>query len=410
MDLQQGLMYGTVCDAGLDVLWAMGIGPVIAWVDDHLFICLLQNAIANYNKLCQTKAQAIASQDSRIQDDGHWKFKGDALADGSHEDFSKDCTHSVRNFISNHLGDSWTTHAYDFEHINCITDQLGIPWEPSKDTPFSSSPVFIGFMWDIENKTVALTLAKHTKYIAAIHEWLRTTAHTLEQAQKLHGRLSYASLVIPVGSAYLTSLQSMLGIFGNNPFMPRRQPHGTVDKLNWWLHALSSKPPIPIPHHPLTLDLQAFSNASSSHGLVIVIGSKWRAWRLHQHWNHTGRDIRWAEGVTFELLVHTLLTLDHSSMPLTVYCDNQGVIDGWKNGRSRNTPTNTAFRQVHALLASPPCRVFMKYVPSADNPADGPSQGKYPPAVLLLLQILIPEEISDHILDLNDPNCTPILL
>ena len=79
--------YGTIHDAGLDVLQAAGIGPVIAWVDDHLFIHLPQNAITDYNKLCQMKAQAIASQGSRIQDDGRWKFKGDTLADRSHEEF-----------------------------------------------------------------------------------------------------------------------------------------------------------------------------------------------------------------------------------------------------------------------------------------------------------------------------------
>ena len=183
-----------------------------------------------------------------------------------------------------------------------------------------------------------------------------------------------------------------------------------VDELNWWLHKLNSKPPIPIPHHPLALNLQAFSDASSSHGLAIIIGNKWQAWRLHQHWNHNRRDIGWAEGVAFELLVCTLLTLNHSSTPLTVYCNNQGVVDGRKNRQSHNTPTNAAFRRVHTLLVSPPCQVFTKYVPSVDNPADGPSWGKYPPTALLLPQILILEEIHNHILNLDDPNCASILL
>ena len=34
--------YGVVQDAGLDILRAVGIGPVIAWVDNHLFIWLPQ--------------------------------------------------------------------------------------------------------------------------------------------------------------------------------------------------------------------------------------------------------------------------------------------------------------------------------------------------------------------------------
>ena len=258
-------------------------------------------------------------------------------------------------------------------HIDGITDWLGILWELSKDTPFLLAPTFIGFVWDLENKTVGLTLAKHTKYTDVVHEWLHTTAPNLEQVQKLYGCLCHATFVILEGAAYLTSLQLMLGIFGSNPFMPCRQPQGTISELHWWLRALSSKPPIPIPVHLHTTDYQAFSDASSSCGLAIIIGPKWRAWRLGRHWKNNGRDIGWAESVAFEMLICALLTLDRSSSSLKVYCDNQGVINGWKKGRSRNTPTNNTFRRIHALLASPPRWVFPSYVSSADNPADGPS-------------------------------------
>ena len=156
-------------------------------MDDHLFICLPHKAIADYNKLRESKARAIANHGGRIQEDGRWWFKGDILADGSHKEFTEDCSHPIRDPSEGSPGNEVITHAYDFKHINQISDCLGIPWEPSKDTPFSSAPVFIGFVWDIENKTVTLTPAKCSKYIVAIHIWLSTTAHTLEQVQKLHG-------------------------------------------------------------------------------------------------------------------------------------------------------------------------------------------------------------------------------
>jgi hypothetical protein len=397
--------YGMVRDAGLDIFRAAGIGPIIAWVDDHLFFRLPRDIIADYNKTRETKARVIAEQGGRLKDNGRWWFKGEVLADGTHEEYAEDCTHLVRDLIADCPNNAAISHAYDFSHIDQISDRLGIPWEPSKDTPFSSTPTFIGFIWDLENNTVSLMTAKRTKYINAIHEWLRSTAHALEQVQKLHGRLSHATLVIPEGSAHLMSLQSILGIFGNKPFIPRRQPRGTIDELRWWLHALNSIPPIPIPHHPFAVDHRAFSDASTGYGLAIVIGNRWRTWRLHKHWKQNGRDIGWAESVAFELLVRTLLTIDQSSMPLTAYCDNQGVVDGWKKGRSRNTPTNATFRRIHNVLASPPRRVFTKYVASTDNPADGPSHGKFPPTTLLLPRIPIPEEISGHVLDFDDPRC-----
>ena len=89
--------------------------------------------------------------------------------------------------MSEHTGGTVPLHTYEFSHIDQISDRLGIPWELSKDTPFSSTPTFIGFTWDLKNDTVSLTTAKCTKYINAIHDWLHTMVHDLEQVQKLHG-------------------------------------------------------------------------------------------------------------------------------------------------------------------------------------------------------------------------------
>lgn len=165
------------------------------------------NAITEYNQLHELKAQVIAGQGGKLEDKGCWWFKGDILANRTHEEFAEDCTHPVRDLAPSHPNSNSFMHTYNFKHIDHITDHLGIPWEPSKDTPFSSSPIFIGFVWDIENKTVDLPPAKHAKYIAVIRVWLSTTVHTLKQVQKLHGWLSHVSLVIPEGSAYLTLLQ-----------------------------------------------------------------------------------------------------------------------------------------------------------------------------------------------------------
>ena len=146
--------YGVVQDAGLDILRAAGIGPVITWVDNHLSIWLPQGSIANYNEACRSTAHLITEQGRRIKDGGHWWFKGAVLADETHEQFAEDCSHPIRDQHSRLLSITSAAHAYNFAHIDGITNQLGIPWELSKDTPFSSAPTFIGFVWDLENKTV----------------------------------------------------------------------------------------------------------------------------------------------------------------------------------------------------------------------------------------------------------------
>ena len=84
-----------VRDAGLDIFRAAGIGPVIAWVDDHLFFRLPCNTITNYNKIREMKAHFIAEQGGRLKDNGRWWFKGEALADGTHKEFAEDCAFTV---------------------------------------------------------------------------------------------------------------------------------------------------------------------------------------------------------------------------------------------------------------------------------------------------------------------------
>jgi len=257
--------YGSLRDVSLDIMRTAGIGPIIAWVDDHLFIRLPRNRIHNYNRTHSQQATGIWVNGGPLQDGGRIWFKGQCLADGTHEEFTEDCQFPIQDLATT------SRFAFATEHINFISNQLGIPWEPTKDTPFSSKPIFMGFKWDLENKTVALTHGKRNKYLSAITEWFKSAKHMLEDVQKLHRHLLHASLTIPEGSAYLTSLQAMLGIFGSNPFMPRTPPHGLTADLQWWSHALTSSPPLPIPHHTHSLDLGAFSDASSGFGLAVTI-------------------------------------------------------------------------------------------------------------------------------------------
>jgi hypothetical protein len=43
--------YGEVADAGADIFRSQGIGPMSKWVDDHLFIRILQEHLKTYNAL-----------------------------------------------------------------------------------------------------------------------------------------------------------------------------------------------------------------------------------------------------------------------------------------------------------------------------------------------------------------------
>ena len=73
----------------------------------------------------------------------------------------------------------------------------------------------------------------------------------------------------------------MLGIFHQSPHKPQHPPRQVERDLLWWLRVLS-KPTLvrEIPGAQEVLDIQAFSDASSSVSIGIIIHGQWRAWVL----------------------------------------------------------------------------------------------------------------------------------
>ena len=400
-------VYGSVADTGADIFRYKGIGPLIKWVDDHAFFRIRTEYLEIYNQQRQARFKELTSQ-GQIRQGGRLWFGGQVFSDGTlneHvEDFSFPCQdHSARSSRSEEDG----LYSYNFDDIDVLSDVLGIPWEKSKDLPFSTSSSYIGLKWDLSNLTVALSPEKRLKYSNAIAEWLLRGRHDLNDVQKLYGKLLHACLIIPAGRSYLTNLETMLVVCSSHPFTLYSTVKGLPEDLSWWVLKLASPVCRPIPA-PLELhDLQAFSDASSSFGIAVTIQGRWRAWRLIPGWKTLDgqRDIGWAEALGFELLVKSIHRLGYSSGHFKVYGDNRGVVEAWWNFRSKNRATNGVFRRVHSFLEqfNHDFSIHSAYVPSEDNPADPPSRGIYPPAGLLLPEIQLSDDLSRFIVDATFP-------
>jgi len=290
------------------------------------------------------------------------------------------------------------------DDIDALSATLGIPWETSKDIPFSAAPTFIGFIWDLCQLTVCLAPAKKTKYLAVIEVWSLSTIHTLQEVQSLYGKLLHTCLVFPAGRSRLTGLEAMLTVGRDRPFTPHHSPVSVREDMVWWSvllgrDSISRRIPRPV----VLRDIGAFSDASSGIGIAIIIEGRWRAWLLIPGWKTLNgkRDIGWAEAVGFKLLVKTLLSIYDPSQHYKIYGDNKGVIEGWWNGRSRNSAVNNIFRRLqdhlHSLDAAE--HIHTEYIPSANNPADAPSRGEYGSESLLLPALELPPVLSQFLID-----------
>ena len=54
-----GGVYGMVADAGADIFWKQGMGPLMKWVDDHIFFRIPHIHISTYNVQCAEWSQEI---------------------------------------------------------------------------------------------------------------------------------------------------------------------------------------------------------------------------------------------------------------------------------------------------------------------------------------------------------------
>ena len=143
-----GGLFGLFGDALADLLCARGIGPILKWVGDFVFIRIPKETIENYNDQRAPDWQTLTLNGGQIQTRGCLWFKGDILPETGAEHYAKSLEFPLWH-ICNHR-DQGRTFPYGFNKINKITTPLRIPWEMSKDIPFSKIIIFAGFAWDLE--------------------------------------------------------------------------------------------------------------------------------------------------------------------------------------------------------------------------------------------------------------------
>ena len=396
-----GGVYGSLADAGADIFRSKGMGPLAKWVDDHVFFRVHRTHLPRYNAQRAEWCREIQAHEGRMQKGGRLWYGGKALPSGPTEEFDEDCSAPLQDLAeSSHRSPQDHDFAYADADIDKLSARLGIKWQASKSVPFGEEVPYLGFRWNLRSRKVYLPDEKKAKYLAAIAEWGGRRTHNLLEVQRLHGKLLHAALVIPAGRAHLTNLEAMLASFSGSPFVPHTPPRDTPDDLAWWQRQLGRAiifAPIDEPQ-PL-IEHSAYSDASSGVGVAITIGARWRAWKLVPGWKSQGRDIQWAEAVGFELLVISLCELSHEGDHIVVYGDNRGVVEGWWKKCSGNRPTNLIFRRVIRFSEDHRRTIHTRYVPSAQNPADPPSRGIYPPRSLLLHPIVVPTEARSLLVD-----------
>ncbi len=293
-------------------------------------------------------------------------------------------------------------YAHTLEDIFRLAAELGIQWHLIKCTDYGYVGVYLGFLWDLPGKAVSLPEKKRLKYLARTQEFLEQAEQgqrvDLQTVMKLSGSLTHITFVYPLGRAYLPNLCTFIASF-KNKFAPRYPPHSVISDVRWWRVQLqvpgvkrSLNPRGPLQDFGVSVD------ASTDWGIGIVVDGCWDAWKwsiARAGWNTEGRDIGWAEMVAIELVVRRLEELGISDADVLVRSDNQGVVGGFRRGRSRNYQVNLSIRRTEIICISRNLRIKLEYVNTKVNQADAVSRGTpLPEMARFRSDFVLPEELA----------------
>ena len=276
------------------------------------------------------------------------------------------------------------TFSYDLDDIYAIADALGWPWKRSKTRSFATVFKYIGFLWDLNHKTIHIPDDKKSRYIQKLSPWVSNASFSRKEAESILGTLIHCSLALPEGRSCLPGISKFTSSFPHNSSsFNRRTPNATViEDIAWWRYQLSrsfcgSK----IVRPPGLSSLEFWADASTSWGIGLVFDGVWQRWRLLPGWREDERGIGWAEMVAIEFGLRFAIHRGHTNTHFLVRSDNEGVIGALEGGKSRNPEQNRVLRRIVSLMRTHSIWITTFYVPSALNLADLPSRGSAAPGL-----------------------------
>jgi hypothetical protein len=140
-----GGIYGEVADAGADIFWAQGLGPLSKWVDDHVFFRIPRKYLISYNAERAKWHAIITENDGQSQSGSRLWYHGETMPDDLPADFDEDASTVLKDFARNSTcSEINTSFAYCSTDIDMLSEYLETPWEPAKTIPFTEVVPFLG--------------------------------------------------------------------------------------------------------------------------------------------------------------------------------------------------------------------------------------------------------------------------
>lgn len=279
------------------------------------------------------------------------------------------------------------------------SETLGVKTNASKYSEFSSTQMYIGFEWNVVNKTVGLSASKLLKRREELDVfWVKLTWKKNE-VEKINGKLNHLTLILPQLKPYLTANFRWLASW-KKPIR-LKAPDDVLEDMAFWRSTLTSLKPTRLIPDRIEWNVGWVGDASTEYGIGVIVGRRWGQFKWLPGWESPlgkpRRSIAWAETVAVRLgllmvcQVHTV-----AGRSLSVLSDNTTTNGAARNYRSKDFWVNHEWKLIQTSLVNLDCTLSLHYVKSKDNEADRLSRGEDPlKKIADCLSICIPDDLKD---------------
>ncbi|KAE8217216.1 hypothetical protein CF326_g9524 [Tilletia indica] len=266
------------------------------------------------------------------------------------------------------------------DQVHESTKELGFPWHPVKRSEFDSVVKYLGFIWNLESMTVMLPDDKRVKFLEHVELFRSSAPRSLKEVRELVGSLQHVAMMARDLAPYTAEMINFMSAWNTQPpFRRLYVPPAVQDEAKHWAKALRQELIRSVKMPKCTFPHTIYVDASTTWGVGVTCDDSWAAWMLLAGWDSDSRGIGWAEAAALELGVRQAVEMGAKDCVLNIFSDNKGVIGAFKRGRSRGRSANSIMRSLIAFQMEHRLDVRVVYVASADNPADAPSRGEFPP-------------------------------
>ncbi|KAG5219587.1 reverse transcriptase/ribonuclease [Salix suchowensis] len=196
-----------------------------------------------------------------------------------------------------------TTFAYDRKEALKRIASLGVPWHPDKGQDFSHSFTYVGFLWNLSQRTISLPPAKRQNFHNKLLAFLQQREVSQIDAMTIQGTLAHVIYVYPLGRSHMALMNHFVSSF-DAATKKKALSSELRAELNWWLDVLNNpKAGRSVMTRGKAQNLRVSVDASGEWGIGMTWGKdcQWAAWKSRPGWKAPGRDIGWLEGSPWNL-------------------------------------------------------------------------------------------------------------